>query len=445
MDMRLKLITVIAVSTFIAVLAIMIYRDIAVTKQNPRDLRNRVVGARLIKDGRSPYFYKWKTGDGMRYYDSVDFNNLKVSLVITASPFYLHCFSLMAELPESRIAQYWLWIEYILFVIIVSLAIAIADSTNSRYLVLIIGTAFLLTEAWKVHVFVGQNYLLIPFLAMLFYCTLVNSKGMVAAFLAGLLAISLVLIRPNTILFFLPFLFLAKRFNIKYWLFFFAPIVMILLFELGSSKERDLWKDYQANIVEHARITLGLPLAQQKNDPSPNYTEWEGIDQAAVAKEREKNPIKIYSEHANPTLIVDKLFHHKLSTSQLILFSVIALLALAIIFYKSMSVDRDKLNIHTLAIDGFCLYMLTDLSSPVLREQYYTMQWIFPIILSAAYSKSYNKWPYLFIMLGLLLNCPNLGFIKMEHTIGEYLMFFGLITLVLTGKKQFLKSEMAKS
>ncbi|MBS1666953.1 MAG: DUF2029 domain-containing protein [Bacteroidetes bacterium] len=435
--MQLKLITVIAVSVFIAVLAIMIYRDIGVTKQNPRDLRNRVVGARLIKDGKSPYFYKWKTGDGMRYYDSVDFNNLKVSLVITASPFYLQCFSAMAEWPESRIAQYWLWIEYILFVIIVSIALVTADSTKSRYLVLIIGIAFLLTEAWKVHVFVGQNYLVIPFLAMLFYFAVEKSKGMAAAFLAGLLAISLVMIRPNTILFFLPFLFLVKRFNIKYWLFFFAPIVMILLFEFGTSKERDLWKDYRANIVEHARITLGLPLAQQKNDPSPNYVEWEGINQADVTKERGNNPIRIYSEHANPTLIVDKLFHYKLSATQLLLFSVIALLALANVFYKSMAVGRDKLALHELAIAGFCLYMLTDLSSPVLREQYYSMQWIFPVMLSVAYSRSYKQWPYFFIMLGLLLNCLNLGFIKMEHTIGEYLMFFGLIALVLTRKKYF--------
>ncbi len=52
---------------FAAVLAIAVYRDIQADKHNPADLRNRVVGARLITDGKSPYFYKWKAADGIRY------------------------------------------------------------------------------------------------------------------------------------------------------------------------------------------------------------------------------------------------------------------------------------------------------------------------------------------------------------------------------------------
>ena len=46
-----------------------IYRDIQLEKQYPSDLRNRVVGARLQKDGKDPYFYKWKKEDGFRYID----------------------------------------------------------------------------------------------------------------------------------------------------------------------------------------------------------------------------------------------------------------------------------------------------------------------------------------------------------------------------------------
>ena len=46
-----------------------VYRDIHLEQQYPSDLRNRVVGARLEKDHASPYFYTWKTGDPLRYYD----------------------------------------------------------------------------------------------------------------------------------------------------------------------------------------------------------------------------------------------------------------------------------------------------------------------------------------------------------------------------------------
>jgi hypothetical protein len=55
-----------------AVLLIIAFiRDARYEKLYPGDLRNRVVGARLIYDGKSPYFYKWQPQDGMRYYNSL--------------------------------------------------------------------------------------------------------------------------------------------------------------------------------------------------------------------------------------------------------------------------------------------------------------------------------------------------------------------------------------
>ena len=56
-------------------LTIAFIRDLGYEKLYPGDLRNRVVGARLIHDGQSPYFYKWKPQDGMRYYDPESFTN----------------------------------------------------------------------------------------------------------------------------------------------------------------------------------------------------------------------------------------------------------------------------------------------------------------------------------------------------------------------------------
>lgn len=38
-------------------------RDIRYSREYMGDLRNRVVGARIIEDGGSPYFYKWKPGE----------------------------------------------------------------------------------------------------------------------------------------------------------------------------------------------------------------------------------------------------------------------------------------------------------------------------------------------------------------------------------------------
>ena len=51
-------------------LGLALYRDLTIGPVYTIDLRNRVVGARLMHDGISPYYYKWKTGDPIRYYDS---------------------------------------------------------------------------------------------------------------------------------------------------------------------------------------------------------------------------------------------------------------------------------------------------------------------------------------------------------------------------------------
>ena len=52
-----------------ALLAHSIYRDIQLEKQYNDDLRNRVVGSRLQKDGKLPYTYYYKSGDDLRYFD----------------------------------------------------------------------------------------------------------------------------------------------------------------------------------------------------------------------------------------------------------------------------------------------------------------------------------------------------------------------------------------
>ncbi|MEJ0082702.1 MAG: hypothetical protein WDM78_17515 [Puia sp.] len=70
-----------------AVFSICIWRDIQIEKKYTIDLRNRIVGARLQKDGRPPYFYKWKPNDGLRYYDPNQTDTTYANAA-TASPFF---------------------------------------------------------------------------------------------------------------------------------------------------------------------------------------------------------------------------------------------------------------------------------------------------------------------------------------------------------------------
>lgn len=56
-----------------------INRDLILLKISTADLRNRVVGARLQKDGKDPYYFKWTENDGLRYYDPFNIDSLYIS------------------------------------------------------------------------------------------------------------------------------------------------------------------------------------------------------------------------------------------------------------------------------------------------------------------------------------------------------------------------------
>ena len=73
--------------TMVFLLALSIYKDVGYSVSMPGDLRNRLVGARMMKDGLSPYFYIWKEGGPIRYYDTYTSPNSNVSAA-TATPFF---------------------------------------------------------------------------------------------------------------------------------------------------------------------------------------------------------------------------------------------------------------------------------------------------------------------------------------------------------------------
>jgi hypothetical protein len=60
------------------------------------------------------------------------------------------------------------------------------------------------------------------------------------------------------------------------------------------------------------------------------------------------------------------------------------------------------------------------------------VQWLFPLLIAATVYNPAHKWLYGGLLAGLLLNILNTDFIKMEHTIGEYLILVILLYMSLT-------------
>ncbi|MDP4149282.1 MAG: glycosyltransferase 87 family protein [Bacteroidota bacterium] len=441
--------------SFLAVLVFVVPRDLSMEKQYTGDLRNRVVGARLIHDGRSPYFYKWKTGDGVRYYDPANFDSLRSSNS-TATPFFHHLLIPLAEWPESRASIGWLIAEYLFFGGILALALSMAATIPRRWTILLTAALFLLTAGWKAHIALGQSYICIPFFAMLFLWFLIRgAERHIAGRLrpadlnhpaslfypaaAGLAAAFLVLIKPNAILFLLPFLFLTRAFSRRQLWACCAVPAILLTWILISPQERALWVDYREGVTEQIKMHQHLHPALQQNEPDPHLAVFEGIDQRAVAELEARQPLSLFSENGNVFVLVEKLFHRRLSLTMMSVAAGTLILLLTGLYFLRLrhsppgpsTPGPPASTLQHAAIMGFCLYMVSDLFSPVYRHQYYTVQWICPLLIAAALFEPALRRYYILLLAGLLLNIFHADFIKMGHTLGEYLLLVTLLAFVL--------------
>lgn len=411
-----------------------VYRDVQIDKLFPSDLRNRIVGARLQKDGKLPYFYKWKPADGIRYYDPQNFDTLAVS-TSTASPFFHQLLYPIADMEQRTISRLWIVIQYVLLFIMTGIAFRFAVTASQKIAVVVLSISFLFTEAWINLIAPGQMYLFIPFLALLFYFFLQKKDSLVAAVFAGICAISLVLIRPNAVLMYIPFVFIAGSFSIRYKLFFFIPVLLMLGYVVSSPFQRALWKNYSEALSEQLKVHLeNGEAASGKNEKDPGYVTWEGWNMQEVEAEEARTSYKNYSENGNFFVLVKNVTGKRLSPLFLAVTSFVLIIIIVSLFY--LYNRKTGFSIYNIALLGFCLYMIADLFSPIYRHQYYTVQWLFPLFLAAGgYLKMY-RWIYIALALGIFLNVINSPYIKMEHTIGEYLILGAMLLLAFVYNKQ---------
>jgi hypothetical protein len=412
-----------------------VYRDIGVEEHcYGSDLRNRVVGARIIRDGHSPYFYKWDKHDGIRYYDPDNDDpdhceGGKLS-VITATPFFHQLLYPLSELPQLRIFRIWLIIEYLILAGMTLFFLVLARTPVQKAAVLFIAILFLFTEAWYIHIYYGQYYLFIPFLAMLFYGLMQDHRNLLVAVVAGLAAISLILIRPNALLFFLPFLLLRKTYTRNYLIAFFIPVLLLTTWSLLDKNEYHLWEDYRQAVAQHTAAHLRLQPFINGTGDHPTFTDWEGIDGTRIPQPLVNSGD---NENGNFFLLFRRLYKPTLGLVTLQILSLCGILGvLAAFLLRHRAADR--YSMPQVAILGYCLYMISDLFSPIYRFQYYTVQWIFPLLLAAAVYDRRDRWAFLLLLTGLGLNVINIDWTGKEHSLGEYLMLAVLIHLSLSRK-----------
>jgi len=382
-------------------------RDIRYSREYMGDLRNRVVGARIIEDHGSPYFYKWRPGDSVRYYDPQAFDIYTPS-ISTSTPFLHRLLIPLADLPFATAMRVWLVVLYVLYLAMVAYALVISRDGQARLAVVLVAILFLLTNAWALHTKYGQTYLLIPALAMSVF-TLRRRP-----WLAGWAAAALVAVRPNAVLALLPFVFMR---GFKWvWV---IPGIIVLFWVFVEGHDRELWADYRAMVYAQVQIHQELGAETRPAAVDPGYVRWEGVDMDTVRARIMRDPVPIYSENGNLFVLYRKVTGRGMS---LVLLGVLGVLSIGAVMTALVVVRRryGDLEPTQLAIIGFCLYMISDLLSPIYRHSYYGVQWILPLLLAASlYRGRLNRW-YLGLLAALLLNIVHLPFLKMGNTLGEY-------------------------
>jgi len=407
-----------------------IQRDIKLESHNPYDLRNRVVGARLQKDGKLPYAYAWNPYDGPRYYDPANENSGSDPSNITASPFFHQLLIPIADWPERTISVFWFVLEYIFLGSIMVIICLMTGKSDLKWLIINAGILFTLTEAWKNLIATGQLYLFEGFLICLICFALIRNKK-TSIFFAGTLAAVFILTRPVGIVLFIPFLFNYKR-NLLFLSTAFITLGLYGIMVFSSPYQRDLYTDYVKNmkvqvLIHQGLYTEGAPSPYSQKNP---FDVLEGFDFRKSAELTSKDHIIIHNENPNVFVLYTKLFHSKMPLTILNLTSagVIILLSL-LFFFRNRSHPANQLQV---ILFGFSLYMIVEIFSPVHRHQYNTVQWLPLVLAGLLVDKSWKSPEYILIFLGLLLNISNASWIPMRHTIGEFCWLAALLLICLS-------------
>lgn len=401
------------------------------------DLRNRVVGARMVSDGRSPYFYKWQPADGIRYYDPDNFDSLKVSNT-TATPLFHRLLIPLSNAAEKNIQMYWVLLQYLLFAATVWMGWLAASNSLQKTVVLLVSAVFLQTDAWTMEIANGQVYIIVPFLAMAFYhCLRSAPLPSYRLLLAGFIAAVFIGIRPNALLFLLPFLWWIRKRSLKQGLLLFSVPVLLLAWVLFQPGERMLWQDYRLHLNEQVKVHQDMLPSLQQNAPRPSIQQWEGIDISEMQRQERWHPIRFNSENGNLFVLVNSVTHQKIPVFALAVLLLLCILSFLLLFYRKYR-GSATWSVAEMALAGYLLLMIADFLSPVHRHQYYAVQWLFPLLMLANGYRRMNPW-WLMVLGGLLLNCADISFIKMEHTIGELLMLTGCSGWLLGDKTSLSK------
>jgi hypothetical protein len=382
------------------------------------DMLYRVVGSRLMVDGKSPYYDKWQAGkpDAARFYHPIPRYSQKINGV-TVTPAILWMNSAFANENFCRTRNIWFNIQIgALFLCGLIMLISFRNFWQKLIALVAFVAFFVFSRNFYLHLHSAQVYV---FYALIFcgLFLLLKSKVDRKYFYIGLLITLSIWLKPFFVVLFLPFLF---RKNLEV---FKGTLVMgsILLVHTAIFDHWELWKEYLSAMPEYA---MDISLAKradfmQIHEPSfdvPSCIYPMRYPDELPLTASSLRSVQYYLSRLGIDITNTKWF---------------ALTALLLTGIFSFITRKRNQSAEQLLATMFLLYFTLELFTPTLRFGYYLVQWAaVSVIILSSYKN--NKLSAGLMLIGLVINNGYFPFPdEYEGSVGEALMLLGLLRFVM--------------
>lgn len=412
------------------------FYDLSSTLRNGGvDLRNRVVGARLLIRGIDPYYYRWKQGDPEIFIDPKDKLELPVSRV-TIPPTGLILYTPFANLPYFYQRLLWFFLQWFAFVLSLLLLSRHSFKLKNQFLIgfgLFFGGASIF---WRIHVGTGQIYIFYVLLIAASYWVS-QQKNKFSDEFAGMLMGIAASMRFPLIIFILPMLIFKKTRLLIATLAGVCLSILSSILLFGSQ----VWFSYFSAAKIISQLSHGtLKIAPNPDNPVlPNIIEgvfFIGLPTSESGIIRNAHG-KLPGGNSSFPLLIDRVFDLHIPSGYLIAGLMLLLLAYSFSIYYLQSRSAFKSQIPVLDavfIFGSLMVLIAEFLMPVPRYSYSDVQFLVPILLilkNANFEKNITGYLTAILCLSLLILGGLFPWIPKKVILGEFLVLATLILMSL--------------
>lgn len=348
------------------------------------DLRNRVVGARVMLEGLDPYHFKWSDAYPDTLLDPVDNPDNEVSRV-TVPPTVLMLHVPLARLPYHAQRTMWLYVQWLLLLASIFFFSRCARSRDQAKAIWIVGLFLSCTGIWRFHVERGQVYILFVFLAALAYW-LSRRTWKHAALWGGIVLGIAASMRPTLALILLPML-VFRKWKLSAGLV--AGLVVFVLLSVAIFGV-PLWKDYSSAMRYHERDNLGLAQSLSEENTT-RYIEGTGY----YGSYRE-------FPYINTSVQWFLKSNWDINAKTSALFSMLAFVILLAAAYLVLFWRRD-VSLETVLLFGFSIMLVAEFFLPAVKTYYFNIIWLVPLSLLILCTEEIRSVPAWQNAVGLVL------------------------------------------